>query len=71
MDEVWIGVDVSKQSLDVAARPGDESWSEQNSQAGIKALIRRLKRLSPQRIVMSAGAKLGHRTPRERGFAAE
>ena len=54
MDEVWIGVDVSKQSLDVAARPGDESWSVQNSQAGIKAVIRRLKRLSPQRIVLEA-----------------
>jgi transposase len=54
MDEVWIGVDVSKQSLDVAARPGDESCSVQNSQAGIKALIRRLKRLSPQRIVLEA-----------------
>jgi len=47
MDEVWIGGDVSKQSLDVAARPGDESWSVQNSRAGINALIRRLKRLSP------------------------
>lgn len=54
MNEVWIGVDVSKQSFDVAARPGDESWSEQNNQAGIKALIRRLKRLSPKRIVLEA-----------------
>jgi transposase len=54
MNEVWIGVDVSKQSLDVAVRPGDESWSEPNSRAGIKALTRRLKKLSPQRIVLEA-----------------
>ncbi len=54
MNEVWVGVEVSKDSLDVAVRPGDESWSEQNSQAGIKALIRSLKKLSPQRIVLEA-----------------
>ena len=38
MNEVCTGVDVSKQSLDVVVRPGDESWPEQNSQAGIKTL---------------------------------
>jgi transposase len=54
MNEVWVGVDVSKQRLDVAVRPGDESWSQQNSQAGIKTLTRRLKKLSPQRIVLSS-----------------
>ncbi len=40
MNEVWAGVDVSKQSLDVDVRPGDEAWSEQNNKAGIKALTR-------------------------------
>jgi transposase len=54
MNEVWVGVDVSKHRLDVAVRPGDESWSQQNSQAGIKTLTRRLKKLSPQRIVLEA-----------------
>jgi transposase len=54
MNEIWVGVDVSKQSLDVAVRPGEESSSEQNSQAGIKALTRRLKKLVPQRIVLEA-----------------
>jgi transposase len=54
MNEVWVGVDVSKQRLDVAVRPGDESWAQQNSQAGIKTLTRRLKKLSPQRIVLEA-----------------
>lgn len=47
MNETWVGVDVSKQTLDVAVRPGAESWSEQNTQAGIKALTRRLKKLAP------------------------
>jgi len=48
------GVDVSKEGLDIAVRPGDEAWSEQNNQAGIKALTRRLKKLAPQRIVLEA-----------------
>jgi transposase len=51
---VWVGVDVSKERLDVAVRPGDEAWSEQNNPAGIKALTRRLKKLAPQRIVLEA-----------------
>lgn len=54
MNEVWVGVDVSKEWLDVAVRPGDEAWSEQNNQAGIKALTRRLKKLAPERIVLEA-----------------
>jgi len=54
MIEAWVGVDVSKDSLDVAVRPSDEAWSEQNNQAGIKALTRRLKKLAPQRIVLEA-----------------
>ena len=60
MNERWVGVDVSKQSLDIAVRPGDESWSEQNTQAGIKALTRRLKKLAPQRIVLEATGGYEH-----------
>ena len=54
MSELWVGVDVSKTRLDVALRPSDEAWSVNNDQAGAKALASRLKKLSPQRIVLEA-----------------
>ena len=54
MNEVWVGVDVSKGRLDVAVRPGDEAWSVENGKAAIKALTRKLKKLCPQRIVLEA-----------------
>lgn len=54
MSEVWIGIDVSKEGLDVAVRPGGEAWSVKNDHAGIKALTLKIKKLSPQRIVLEA-----------------
>ncbi len=54
MGEIWVGVDVSKHSLDVAVRPLDQAWSVKNDQAGIKALTGKLKKLGPQRIVLEA-----------------
>ncbi|WP_260741130.1 IS110 family transposase [Tunturiibacter lichenicola] len=47
-------VDVFKTRLDVALRPGDEAWSVNNDQAGAKALTSKLKRLSPQGILLEA-----------------
>jgi transposase len=54
MSEVRVGIDVSKEGLDVAVRPGNEVWSLNNDPAGIKALTGKLKKLSPQRIVLEA-----------------
>ncbi len=54
MNEVWVGVDVSKEGLDVAVRPGGEAWSAKNAAAGIKALINKLKNLTPKLIVLEA-----------------
>ncbi len=54
MSEVWVGIDVCKESLDIAVRPGDEAWSVKNNPAGITQLMRQLKKLSPQRIVVEA-----------------
>src|SRR3954452_20962129 len=52
--EIWVGVDVSKQRWDVAVRPWEEAWSMKNDQGGIKALVGKLKKLAPQRIVLEA-----------------
>lgn len=50
----FIGIDVSKASLDVAIRPTGESLRFDNDTSGIKKLITRLKSLKPALIVMEA-----------------
>ena len=52
--QLFIGIDVSKARLDVALRPGGESFSVANHQRGIAALIKQLKKLSVGRIVLEA-----------------
>lgn len=43
--EVFVGVDVSKDGLDVAVWPSREAWRVANDRAGRSDLVRRLKRL--------------------------
>lgn len=52
--DVFAGIDVSKDSLDVAAYPGGESWRVDNSEEGIKELLRLLKKASPSLVVFEA-----------------
>lgn len=40
---VFIGIDVSKAHLDVAALPGDEVWREGNAEEGIARLVKGVK----------------------------
>ncbi len=54
MGAIWVGVDVSKQRLDVAIRPAGEVLTIGNDEAGIKALTKVLKEWSPQLIVLEA-----------------
>jgi len=42
-NSVVVGVDVAKDRLDVAVRPSGEVWSEANDEAGITALVTRLR----------------------------
>ena len=51
---VFVGIDVSKQRLDVALRPGEEVFEVANSARGIAQLVRRLKKLSADGIVLEA-----------------
>jgi transposase len=50
--ETNVGIDVSKERLDVAVRPQGETFSVTNDEAGHKELRRRLQKLQPQRIVL-------------------
>jgi len=52
--QVFVGIDVSKARLDVALRPGAESFSVTNNQRGIATLVKRLKNLAVSRIVLEA-----------------
>ena len=51
---IFVGIDVSKAQLDVAIRPSAQSLSVTNDRAGIKSLIKHLKKLRPQLVVLEA-----------------
>lgn len=56
--EISVGVDAGKAQLDIFIRPLDQAFSVDNSAAGIKAAIQRLKPLAPARIVIEATGRL-------------
>ena len=43
-ERVYVGIDVSKDRLDIAVRPTGEERSEANSDGGIAQLVARLER---------------------------
>jgi len=53
-NQVFIGLDVSKQKLDVAVRPGNRHFITPNDDRGIKQLVKRLAALQPELIVLEA-----------------
>jgi transposase len=50
----FVGIDVSKKSLEIALRPSTEVWSEPNNTEGFAQLTSRLQRLKPELIVVEA-----------------
>ncbi len=50
----YVGVDVSKARLDIAARPSGEMWTVANDEEGIEALLGRLRRMRPSLVVLEA-----------------
>ena len=54
MGEVFIGMDVARDRLEVATRPAGESWPIANDAAGIAELVVRLRDLGPALIVLEA-----------------
>jgi transposase len=51
---MFVGIDVSKARLDVALRPGGDTFSIANNQRGIATLIKRLKKLQVSLVVLEA-----------------
>ena len=51
---MFIGIDVSKARLDIAVRPGTETWTVVPDEAGLRALAERLSALAPALVVLEA-----------------
>jgi transposase len=56
MDTIAVGIDVSKDRLDVAVRPSGEAFTVERNAAGLDRLIARLGELSPQIVALEATA---------------
>ncbi len=50
----FVGIDVSKQQLDIAVRPRRETWTVAHNEAGLSALVTRLRAHAPTLIVLEA-----------------
>ena len=51
---LFVGIDVSKDRLDVAVRPTGEAWQAHYNSRGVSDLVRRLEQLAPQLVVLEA-----------------
>ena len=54
MENIIVGIDVSKDRLDVAVRPGGETFAVERNSAGLDLLVARLKELSPRIVALEA-----------------
>jgi transposase len=54
MGETYVGIDVSKATLDVSVRPAEERWTTLNDEGEIARLVLRLKELKPALVVMES-----------------
>lgn len=54
MESITVGIDVSKDRLDVAVRPSEEAFTVERTAAGLELLVTRLKELSPYIVALEA-----------------
>ena len=54
MDRIIVGIDVSKDRLDVEVRPTGEAFSVSRNAAGVDKLVARMRELSPHIIALEA-----------------
>lgn len=57
---VWVGIDVSKATLDLALRPTGERWTRANDEAAIQSLVQDLGPHAPSLIVLEATGGFEH-----------
>src|SRR5215471_9221669 len=51
---VNVGIDVAKDSLEIAVRPDNQEWSTNNRIEDFPALIEKLQQIAPERIILEA-----------------
>lgn len=54
MEKVVVGIDVSKDRLDIAVRPSGEAFVVERNAVGLETLVERLKRLAPHLVALEA-----------------
>ncbi len=54
MEVITVGIDVSKDRLDVAVRPGAQAFAVERNAAGLDRLAQRLRQLAPQIVALEA-----------------
>ena len=69
LEQVFVGIDVSKAHLDVAVWEGGEAWRVGNDEEGIHEVVEQMKELSPTLIVVEATGGLEVALVAESGFA--
>jgi transposase len=52
--EIYVGIDVSKDKLDIAVHGADKRWSFTNDEVGIEQTVKCLKGLSRMIVVLEA-----------------
>lgn len=65
---VNVGIDVAKDTLEIAVRPDNEQWSTNNRIEDFPALIEKLQQIAPERIIIEATG--GWETPLANHLAA-
>jgi len=53
-EERFVGIDVSKDRLDVSVRPDGDRWTVQNNERGVETLVGRLLERKPSLVVLEA-----------------
>jgi transposase len=54
MDQIFVGIDVAKDRLDIHVRPSGESFTVARDGEGLAALVDRLKQIAPALVVLEA-----------------
>ena len=54
MENIIVGIDVSKDRLDVAVRPSGEVFAVERNAAGLELLVARFRELSPHIVALEA-----------------
>ena len=53
-NQTYVGIDISKDTLDVALRPSDRTWQVSYTEDGIRKLVGEVGPLQPELVVMEA-----------------